>query len=134
MRSTFFAVSRRVLYPRILCLSIFALLLPSASAQENLRSQLQPFVDRHELAGAVMMAGDATSVQLMEAIGFADIAVQKQMSSENVFRIASYPNPGRLQQSTLTHSAMAALMQPTWKSAPKRAVPRLDGAMCRIPR
>lgn len=40
-----------------------------------------------------MMVGDAASIRHTEAIGFADVAAQKQMSSETIFWIASQSKP-----------------------------------------
>ena len=50
---------------------------------------LQPFVDKHELAGAVALVADRNKVLSVEAVGFADIAAGKPMKTDSVFWIAS---------------------------------------------
>ncbi len=60
-----------------------------AQTVEKLASNVQPFVDRHELAGAVMLVADKDQVLAIEAVGWADIAAQKPMQSDSMFWIAS---------------------------------------------
>jgi len=50
---------------------------------------LQPYVDRHALAGAVALVADREKVLSIEAVGFADIAAGKAMTPDSVFWIAS---------------------------------------------
>ncbi|MEI8288957.1 MAG: serine hydrolase domain-containing protein [Verrucomicrobiota bacterium] len=50
---------------------------------------LQPFVDKHELAGAVALVADKDGVLSVEAVGFADIARRKEMAPDALFWIAS---------------------------------------------
>ncbi|MCA9136425.1 MAG: beta-lactamase family protein [Planctomycetales bacterium] len=50
---------------------------------------LQPYVDRHELAGAVALVADQDKVLSIESVGFADIQAGKPMSSDSLFWIAS---------------------------------------------
>jgi CubicO group peptidase (beta-lactamase class C family) len=54
---------------------------------------LQPFVDRHELAGAVTLVADKDKVLGLEAVGFADIAADKPMRPDALFWIASQSKP-----------------------------------------
>lgn len=54
---------------------------------------LQPFVDRHELAGAVALVADKDRVLSVDAVGYADIASQKPMRSDALFWIASQSKP-----------------------------------------
>lgn len=54
---------------------------------------LQPFVDRHELAGAVTLVADKDKVLSLEAVGFADVAAKKPMPTDAVFWIASQSKP-----------------------------------------
>ncbi|QDU93403.1 serine hydrolase domain-containing protein [Lignipirellula cremea] len=56
-------------------------------------SALQPFVDRHELAGAVMLVADAQKVLSIETVGYADIAAGKPMRKDTLFWIASQTKP-----------------------------------------
>ena len=50
---------------------------------------LQPFVDRHELAGAVALVADKDKVLAVEAVGFADIAGGRELKTDALFWIAS---------------------------------------------
>lgn len=54
---------------------------------------LQPFVDRHELAGVVALVADKDRVLSIDAVGYADIADQKPMSTDALFWIASQSKP-----------------------------------------
>lgn len=77
-----------------LCLLGLAIALraPAASA-ETLADAVRPFVDKHELAGAVMLAADKERVLATETIGFADIASAKPMQADTLFWIASQSKP-----------------------------------------
>jgi CubicO group peptidase (beta-lactamase class C family) len=66
-----------------LCGPVFAQAPASASAV------LQPFVDKHELAGAVALVADKDKVLSVEAFGFDDIAGKKAMKMDALFWIAS---------------------------------------------
>ena len=50
---------------------------------------LQPFVDRHELAGAVALVADEDKVLSIETVGFADVEAGKPMKADSAFWIAS---------------------------------------------
>ena len=56
-------------------------------------SILQPFVDRHELAGAVTLVADQNKILSLEAVGFADVAAQTPMQTDALFWIASQTKP-----------------------------------------
>lgn len=90
MRSAFFAFSQRIF---LLCVVLWLLPSACAFAQDTLLVRMQPFVDRHELAGAVMLVGDTNGIRHSEVIGFADISANRRMSSETVFWIASQSKP-----------------------------------------
>lgn len=68
---------------------------PLASAQPggNVADSVRPFVEKHELAGAVMLVGDKDHVLAIEAIGWADIKAQKPMKTDSLFWIASQSKP-----------------------------------------
>jgi len=59
----------------------------------NLASSVRPFVDRQELAGAVMLVADKDRVLAAEAVGWADNARRKPMRTDSVFWIASQSKP-----------------------------------------
>ena len=54
---------------------------------------LQPFVDRHVLAGAVVLVATKDKVLDVEAVGYADVAAKKPMRTDSVFWIASQSKP-----------------------------------------
>jgi CubicO group peptidase (beta-lactamase class C family) len=60
-----------------------------AQAPASAAAALQPFVDKHELAGAVALVADKDKVQSVEAVGFADIAGKEAMRTDALFWIAS---------------------------------------------
>jgi CubicO group peptidase (beta-lactamase class C family) len=74
-------------------LSLFAGLALSgpafAQAPASASAALQPFVDKHELAGAVALVADKDKVLSVEAVGFADIAGKQAMKTDTLFWIAS---------------------------------------------
>ena len=67
---------------------IFSAFLIASAAGETPAS-LQPFVDRHELAGAVALVADKDKVLSVAAVGFADIAAGRAMETDAMFWIAS---------------------------------------------
>jgi CubicO group peptidase (beta-lactamase class C family) len=83
--------------PAILVLCLMAVPIETAelSAQTpgKLASSVQPFVDRQELAGAVMLVADKEKVLAVEAAGWADIAAKAPMRNDSVFWIASQSKP-----------------------------------------
>ena len=64
-----------------------------AAAPASSAALLQPFVDKHELAGAVAVVVNKDKVLSMESVGFADIAGRKAMKPDSMFWIASQTKP-----------------------------------------
>jgi CubicO group peptidase (beta-lactamase class C family) len=60
-----------------------------AQAPTSVVAALQPFVDKHELAGAVALVADKNKVLSVEAVGFADISKRTPMPPDAMFWIAS---------------------------------------------
>ncbi|HTH49938.1 MAG TPA: serine hydrolase domain-containing protein [Candidatus Limnocylindria bacterium] len=54
---------------------------------------LQPFVDRHELAGAVAVVANSTTVLHVDSVGYAEIASRRPMTADTMFWIASQSKP-----------------------------------------
>src|SRR5579883_755356 len=82
----------------LLVVSLLAPLLaakddPPASSSKDIAAVLQPFVDRHALAGAVILVADKDKVLSLEAVGFADITAKKSMPFDALFWIASQSKP-----------------------------------------
>jgi CubicO group peptidase (beta-lactamase class C family) len=71
------------------------LMASSARAQDadDFAGAIQPFVNKGELAGAVMLVADAKNVLEVEAVGWADIATKRPMRDYTVFWIASQSKP-----------------------------------------
>jgi CubicO group peptidase (beta-lactamase class C family) len=74
-------------------LALLACSLPQAARSAQLVDVLQPFVDRHELAGAVTLVASKDRVLSLEAVGYADVAARKPMQTDAVFWIASMSKP-----------------------------------------
>jgi CubicO group peptidase (beta-lactamase class C family) len=66
---------------------------PSPTPQKGLAAALQPFVDSHSLAGAVLLVADRDKVLSLESVGFADVAGHKPMRPDTLFWIASQSKP-----------------------------------------
>lgn len=62
-------------------------------ATDSMMAAMQPYVDRHFLAGAVMLVANPEKVLAHEAVGFMDLAARKPMSPDAVFWIASQSKP-----------------------------------------
>ncbi|MCB1229934.1 MAG: beta-lactamase family protein [Verrucomicrobiae bacterium] len=59
----------------------------------SLAGSVQPFVDRQELAGAVMLVADKDKILTTETVGSADIAANRPMTGDAMFWIASQSKP-----------------------------------------
>jgi CubicO group peptidase (beta-lactamase class C family) len=64
-----------------------------ASLHARLPAAIQPFVDRHEVAGAVTLVANRAGVIDVEAFGQADIAASTPMKPDAIFWIASMTKP-----------------------------------------
>lgn len=65
----------------------------STAGSANISGVLQPYVDRHELAGAVTLVASRDKVLSLEAVGYSDIAARKPMRTDTLFWIASMSKP-----------------------------------------
>lgn len=77
-------------------LALTFLLLDTARGLAPLQptvAAVQPFVDRGELAGAVMLVANKDKVLALDAVGFADRATQRPMKTDAIFWIASQTKP-----------------------------------------
>lgn len=64
-----------------------------APAEEAINAAVQPFVEKQELAGAVMLVASPAKVLSHSAVGFADIAGKQSMRADSMFWIASQSKP-----------------------------------------
>jgi CubicO group peptidase (beta-lactamase class C family) len=74
-----------------------------AVSTKSVAAVLQPFVDKHALAGAVTLVADKDRVLSLEAVGFTDVAAKKPMSTDALFWIAS-------QSKSITATALMMLV------------------------
>lgn len=58
-----------------------------------LAAKLQPFVDSHTLAGAVLLVANRDEVLTLETVGYADLAARRPMPADAMFWIASMTKP-----------------------------------------
>jgi CubicO group peptidase (beta-lactamase class C family) len=80
----------------LLCACLLGPLNPTAAlAVEASKpsATVQPYVDKQQLAGAVMLVADKDKVLLCESVGFADVAAKKPMQTDSLFWIASQSKP-----------------------------------------
>lgn len=72
---------------------LFALSPPGAADDaaptKDVAAVLRPFVEKHALAGAVTLVADKDKVLSLEAVGYADVAAKKPMTTDALFWIAS---------------------------------------------
>src|SRR5579862_5236971 len=85
---------------KVACLSFLLVTVVSSSSAaaeaDHLSSPaaaLQPFVDRHVLAGAVTLVATRDKIVHLDAVGYADLASHKPMSTDALFWIASQSKP-----------------------------------------
>ncbi|MBC8354985.1 MAG: serine hydrolase [Planctomycetes bacterium] len=64
-----------------------------AEQASGINAAVEPFVERTELAGAVMLVADKDQILSHSAVGFADIAEQHSMQPDSLFWIASQSKP-----------------------------------------
>lgn len=60
-----------------------------AETPGRLVAQLQPFVEKHELAGAVAVVADREKILSVDAVGFQDVRAGKTLQPDALFWIAS---------------------------------------------
>jgi len=68
-------------------------ILAQDQAPKPIAASLQPFVDSHVLAGAVTLVASRDKVLDLSAVGYADVAAQKEMATDSLFWIASMSKP-----------------------------------------
>jgi CubicO group peptidase (beta-lactamase class C family) len=65
----------------------------STPSTKGIAAALQPFVDRHELAGAVTLVANGDKFLSIDTVGYADVAAKRPMSPDATFWIASMSKP-----------------------------------------
>ncbi len=77
-------------------LALGLLKTPSLRAQDRFADvprQVQPFVDRSEISGAVMLLADRDKILHLSAVGTSDVATGRKMRTDDIFWIASMTKP-----------------------------------------
>ncbi|HVV73547.1 MAG TPA: serine hydrolase domain-containing protein, partial [Verrucomicrobiae bacterium] len=64
-----------------------------AADQPKFAPLLQSAVDKHTLAGAVLLVADKDHTLALETVGYADVAAQEPMRADSLFWIASQSKP-----------------------------------------
>jgi CubicO group peptidase (beta-lactamase class C family) len=65
----------------------------ASSAEPKVSDSLRPFVEKNQLAGAVVLVAAPDKVLAVEAVGFADREAKTPMRPDNLFWIASMTKP-----------------------------------------
>jgi len=74
--------------------TLAALQLTAVGAEPaKIASALQPYIEKQELAGAVMIVADKDKVLTCETVGYADVAAKQPMEKDSLFWIASQSKP-----------------------------------------
>ena len=91
-----------VLIVQLVAIALFAVAAAAGPLADNERSPrsskaiadaLQPFVDRHALAGAVALVADRSGIVTVTAVGYSDVAAGSPMKKNAIFWIASQSKP-----------------------------------------
>ena len=82
-------------YPLLGCVLISSAAMPAlaAPALPGVDSAMQSMIDAHEIAGAVTVVATGREIVHVGAVGYADVAAQKPMQTDALFRIASMSKP-----------------------------------------
>jgi CubicO group peptidase (beta-lactamase class C family) len=64
-----------------------------AVATRSIAETLQPFVNNHELAGAVTLVANSEQILAIDTVGYADISTKTPMKADSLFWIASMTKP-----------------------------------------
>jgi CubicO group peptidase (beta-lactamase class C family) len=65
----------------------------SPPSSKSIVNAVQPFVESHSLAGAVMLVADKDKILSLDAVGFADVGEKKPLRTNSLFWIASQSKP-----------------------------------------
>ena len=81
--------SRKRMFSRSLFFFFIAASARAEAPASAIAAALQPFVDKHELAGAVTLVATKDKVLDVATVGWADVAAKKPMQADAMFWIAS---------------------------------------------
>jgi CubicO group peptidase (beta-lactamase class C family) len=105
MKAIFYVPLRLALLVAVLSVALAPALAEDAkvAAPKTIPAAVQPFVDSHSLAGAVMLVADKDKVLSVDTVGFADVAAKEPMKPDSLFWIAS-------QSKSITAAALMMLV------------------------
>ena len=75
------------------CFALLTFAPPARAADPKVSESLLPFVEKNQLAGAVVLVANADKVLTVETVGFADRESKTAMQPDNLFWIASMTKP-----------------------------------------
>jgi CubicO group peptidase (beta-lactamase class C family) len=93
MKAAFLRHPPLVVFFTALVIAAPAVAEPPSRGEKTLAAALQPFVDEHTLAGAVVLVASKDRVLTVEAVGYEDVAAKKPMKADSLFWIASQSKP-----------------------------------------
>ena len=77
----------------VFCAGIASQLMWGQNTEPTFTLKVQPFVENHSLAGAVILFADKDRVLDCEEVGYADLEAKKPIQKNNLFWIASVTKP-----------------------------------------
>lgn len=86
-------LSRVSIVALLIALPVTAFDNPAPPSSQAITAVLQPFVDKHTLAGAVVLVADKDKILSLDAVGFADVAAKVPLKTDALFWIASQSKP-----------------------------------------
>src|SRR5208337_3381523 len=92
-KTAFQTITSRMLVIGLLCSSGPAIFSQATALPDPIRSYLQPLVDNHTIAGAVVLVATRDRTVYLEPVGFRDLATRTPMRADSLFWIASVSKP-----------------------------------------
>ena len=86
-------ITQRLLLRGLLCSSGPAIFSQATAPRAPIQSYLQPLVDNHTIAGAVILVATRDHAAYLEPVGFSDLATKTPMRADALFWIASVSKP-----------------------------------------
>ena len=91
--NAFQTITQRLLLAGLLSSSGPAVFSQATAPPDPIQSYLQPLVDNHTIAGAVILVATKDHTAYLEPVGFRDLATKTPMRADDLFWIASVSKP-----------------------------------------
>jgi CubicO group peptidase (beta-lactamase class C family) len=91
--NAFQTITQRLLLMGLLCSSGPAVFPQAGALPDPIQSYLQPLVDNHTIAGAVILVANKDHAAYLEPVGFSNLATKTPMRADSLFWIASVSKP-----------------------------------------